>query len=264
MDIRNKTVVVTGGGSGIGAALCRRFAQENVKGVAVADIDLDGAQNIASEISKDTVAMALRCDVAKEEDIVNLIAETEKNLGPVDVFCSNAGILMLGDFTASDEQWQKTWGVNVMSHVYAARAVIPGMVKRGGGAFICTASAAGLLNMIESGMYAVSKHAALGFIENLAINYGDKGIYAAAICPMAVKSKMTANGGGSAGMDGILDAEEVADHVMRAMTEDRFLILPHPEVKQYIKHKAADTDKWIGGMRNFKKACETKMIIPKT
>jgi NAD(P)-dependent dehydrogenase (short-subunit alcohol dehydrogenase family) len=247
MQVKDKVVIVTGGSNGIGAALCRRFAKEGARAVVVADIDMQGAQTLAEEIG----GLAVQCDVAKEDDIIRLVQQTEAAYGAADLFCSNAGIIIMGLVEVSNADWQRIWEINVMSHVYAARAVMPGMLRRGSGGFVITASAAGLLNQIDSTPYTATKHAAVGLAENLAINYGDRGIQVSVICPMAVRSLMTRNGGGIAALDGMLDAEQVAQDLITALNEGQFMVLPHPQVKDYLQHKASDYDRWIQGMQRL-------------
>jgi NAD(P)-dependent dehydrogenase (short-subunit alcohol dehydrogenase family) len=253
MQVKNKVVVVTGGANGIGEALCRRFAKEGAAGVVVADIDETGAGSVARQIG----GHALRCDVSREDDIIELVRRTEALFGPVDIFCSNAGIIAKGIFEADNAAWERIWQVNVMAHVYAARAVIPGMLQRGGGAFVCTASAAGLLSQIDSASYSATKHAAVGLAENLAINYGDRGILVSVVCPMAVRTLMTRQGGGVAALDGMLEADQVAGDVIDALAEERFMVLPHPEVKVYFQRKADDYDRWIRGMQRLRVCFES-------
>jgi NAD(P)-dependent dehydrogenase (short-subunit alcohol dehydrogenase family) len=248
MQIKNKVVIVTGGANGIGAALCRRFAREGARAVVVADMDEPGARALAGEIH----GLAVQCDVSREEDVIRLVRQTETAYGAVDLYCSNAGIIIMGLFEVSNPDWQRIWEINVMSHVYAARAVLPGMLRRGSGGFVITASAAGLLNQIDSTPYTATKHAAVGLAENLAINYGDRGIQVSVICPMAVRSLMTRNGGGIAALDGMLEAEQVAEDLMAALDQGRFMILPHPQVKDYLQHKAADYERWIHGMQRLR------------
>jgi NAD(P)-dependent dehydrogenase (short-subunit alcohol dehydrogenase family) len=248
MQIKNKVVIVTGGANGIGAALCRRFAREGARAVVVADMDEPGARALAGEIH----GLAVQCDVSREEDVIRLVRQTETAYGAVDLYCSNAGIIIMGLFEVSNPDWQRIWEINVMSHVYAARAVLPGMLRRGSGGFVITASAAGLLNQIDSTPYTATKHAAVGLAENLAINYGDRGIQVSVICPMAVRSLMTRNGGGIAALDGMLEAEQVAEDLMAALDQGRFMILPHPQVKGYLQHKAADYERWIHGMQRLR------------
>lgn len=248
MQVKDKVAIVTGGSNGIGAALCRRLAQEKARSVVIADIDIQGAQTLAHEIG----GMAVQCDVAREEQIFELVRQTEDRFGPVDLFFSNAGIMIQGLLEVSNADWQRIWEINVMSHVYGARAVIPGMMERGSGGFVITASAAGLLNQIDSTPYTTTKHAAVGVADNLAINYGDKGIQVSVLCPMAVRSLMTRNAGGIAALDGMLEAEQVAEDVIFALEEERYMVMPHAEVKDYLQKKAADYDRWIKGMQRLR------------
>jgi len=248
MRIKDKVAIVTGGSNGIGAALCRKLSQEKAKAVVVADIDARGAQALAGEIG----GMTAQCDVAKEEEIIKLVGQTEARFGPVDLFFSNAGIMIQGLLDVSNADWQRIWEINVMSHIYGARAVIPGMLERGSGGFVITASAAGLLNQIDSTPYTTTKHAAVGVADNLAINYGDRGIQVSVICPMAVRSLMTQNGGGIAALDGMLEAEQVAEDVMLALEQERYMVMPHGKVKDYLQMKAADYDRWIKGMQRLR------------
>ena len=200
MDVKGKLVVVTGGASGIGQGLCRRFAHEGAKKVVVADVNEAGAKSVADEID----GTAVTCDVRKEEDVVQLVRFTEQKFGFIDLFCSNAGIIVLGGVEADNEAWKRIWEIKCPCDVYAARAVLPGMIKRGGGAFMVTASAAGLLSQIGSLPYSVTKHAAVGFAEKIAITYGDQGIKVFLLCPQAVLSQMTRQGGGVAAVDGLM------------------------------------------------------------
>jgi NAD(P)-dependent dehydrogenase (short-subunit alcohol dehydrogenase family) len=246
MEIRGKVAIVTGGASGIGAGIARRFAQEGARGVVVADLNLEQAQRVASDIG----AMAVRCDVSREADIQALVAATRERFGQVDIFMSNAGILgKPGGLELEDALWQKMWEVHGMAHVWAARAVVPGMIERGEGYFLVTASAAGLLNIVESAPYGVTKHAAVGIAEWLRIAYGRKGLRVSCLCPQSVETAMTAAGAGSAGVNGVLTPEQVAADVVATMREERFLVLPHPEVAKYFLNKAQDYDRWLGGMQ---------------
>lgn len=247
MYLKDKIAVVTGGASGIGGALCRRFSEQGARAVAVADIDAEGARRVADEIN----GIAVACDVSRQEDVEALVDRTENELGPIDVFCSNAGIMVSGALEVPDEDWQRIWEINVMAHVYAGRAVIDKMIARGGGWFVITASAAGLLSQIGSAPYSVTKHAAVGLAENIAITYGDQGIRVAAICPQAVETEMTRRGGGVAAVDGMIDARQVAEATVQGLAEERFLILPHPEVATYMQRKASDCDRWLKGMRRL-------------
>lgn len=252
MRVQGKVIVVTGGAAGIGRALCRRFAQEGAKAVVVADIDQAGATAVADEIG----GLPIKCDVGKEEEISEVVRQTEEKIGPIDLFCSNAGIMIWGGVEVPNEGWQRIWEINVLAHVYAARAVIPGMIERGGGYLLNTASAGGLLTQIGSAPYSVTKHAAIGLAENIAITYGDQGIKVSVLCPQAVRTEMAPGGGGVAAVDGLLEPEQVADTVMAALEEERFLILPHPEVQAYMERKAADYDRWLNGMRRLQKRFE--------
>jgi len=248
MKIKDSVAIVTGGANGIGEALCRRLAQDAARAVVVADVDLKGAQALADEIG----GVAVACDVGREKEVTELVRFTEERFGRVDLFFSNAGIMIQGLLDVSNVDWQRIWEINVMSHVYAARAVIPGMLERGSGGFVITASAAGLLNQIDSLPYTTTKHAAVGLADNLAINYGDRGIQVAVICPMAVRSLMTRNGGGIAALDGRLEAEQVAEDVMGALKRGDYMIMPHPRVKDYLERKATDYDRWVRGMQRLR------------
>ena len=251
--LRDKVIAVTGGASGIGEALCRRFAREGAKAVVAADVNEAGAKAVAESIAKQTKSAGIGCDVRREEDIIKLVRFTEEKFGPIDLFCSNAGIIEIGGFEVSNEAWQRIWEINVFAHVFAARAVVPGMIQRGGGAFLITASAAGLLSQIGSIPYSVTKHAAVGLAESLSITYGDQGIKVFALCPQAVRTGMTRDheGGGVAGVDGLMEPDQLAEAVMESFGKDEFLILPHAEVKMYMQRKAADYDRWLQGMRRL-------------
>jgi len=185
--------------------------------------------------------------------MIRLAKFTEDKYGRIDLFCSNAGIIAIGGYEVDNESWQRIWEINVLAHVFAARAVMPGMIKRGGGAFMITASAAGLLSQIGSLPYSVTKHAAVGLAENLEITYGGQGIQVFALCPQAVDTEMTklSEGGGVAGVDGLMKPEQLADAVMESFAADEFLILPHKEVKTYMQRKAADYTRWLQGMRRL-------------
>lgn len=250
MEIRDKVAVVTGGASGIGAGLAQRFARDGARGVVVADLNLERAQGVAAAIGPQ--AMAVRCDVSREADIQQLVQATRERFGRVDIYCSNAGILgRLGGIELEDALWDKMWQVHGMAHVWAARAVVPEMLERGGGYFLVTASAAGLLNIVESAPYAATKHAAVAIAEWLRIAYGRKGLRVSCLCPQSVQTDMTRDGTGSAGINGVLSPEQVAEVVVQAMREERFLALPHPEVAQYFQAKGQDYDRWLGGMQKL-------------
>jgi NAD(P)-dependent dehydrogenase (short-subunit alcohol dehydrogenase family) len=247
MNLRGKTIVVTGGGNGIGAALCRRFAAEGARRIVSGDLDAAAAEKVAREIGD--VAVGLGVDVADESQVRDLVARA----GDVDLFCSNAGISVTGGLDVTDADWERIWGINVKAHLYAARAVIPGMLARGGGYLLHTVSAAGLLTQIGSAPYSVTKHAALALAEWLAITYGDRGIKVSCLCPQGVRTNMLlrADGPGNFLLPGSLSVEEVADVVVQGLADERFLILPHPEVAEYFRRKASDYDRWLRGMRRL-------------
>lgn len=249
MKVKGKVTVITGAAGGIGAATGRKFAQEGARGVVVADLDRGRLEGVAKEID----GLAVTCDVTKEGDIQRLIKEAEAKYGPVDVFFSNAGIALAGQQEASDEIWEKSWGVHVLSHVYACRVLVPQMLKRGSGYLLSTASAAGLLSSISSAPYTVTKHAAVALAEQMAIQYGDKGIKISVLCPQAVDTNMlrsiTAT---SARVDGVVSPETVADCIVEAMDKEQFLILPHPVVLDYVRRKTSDWDRWLKGMQRLR------------
>lgn len=248
MDIKDRIVVVTGAAGGIGKSLALRFAQAGAKRVVCVDIDEAGALATAKEI--DGIGRGL--SVADEDAIRQLIEDIETQEGPIDLFCSNAGIMVPGGPEASNEDWQRIWEINLMSHVYAARHLIPRMIARGGGYLLNTASAAGLLSQVGSAPYSVTKHAAVAFAEWLALTYGDDGIKVSVLCPQAVRSAMTeGHEDGVASMDGMLEPDKVADDCLQAIEEERFLILPHPEVLDYMRRKAENYERWLGGMRKL-------------
>ncbi len=248
MDIKDRVVVVTGGASGIGRAAAIRFAQGGARGVVVADINADALKTVADSVK----GLAVRCDVSKEADIKALVAAAEARYGQVDVYFSNAGIGGgRGGFELDDDIWDQSWKIHGMAHVWAARATVPKMVERGSGYFIITASAAGLLNIVESAPYGVTKHAAVAFAEWLSIAYGRRGIKVSCLCPQAVRTGMVPGDGGSAGGDGILSAEQVAEDIVRVMGEETFLVLPHPQVLDYARMKTNNYDRWLGGMQKL-------------
>jgi NAD(P)-dependent dehydrogenase (short-subunit alcohol dehydrogenase family) len=249
MEISGKHVVVTGGASGIGRAMALRFAREGARGVVVADRDAQGAAAVAKECG----GLAVPTDVANQAQVQALVARASERFGTIDLFCSNAGIGVRGGEEVPDAEWQRIWEINVMAHVYAARAVLPAMLARAEGYLLNTASAAGLLTQIGSAPYAVTKHAAVAFAEWLAVTYGDRGINVSVLCPQAVRTAMTADTreGGVAGVDGMIEPEEVADAVIAGLREERFLILPHPSVAEYFRRKGDDYDRWLRGMRRL-------------
>src|SRR5215472_1327130 len=260
MQIQGKVVIVTGGANGIGRALCRRFANEGAQAVIVADIDTQGITRVADEIA----GVPSRCDVSKESEVQALVTLVTEKFGRVDIFCSNAGIGATGGPEAPDREWERSWDINVMAHVYAARAVLPQMLSRKEGYLVQTVSAAGLLTQIGSAPYSVTKHAALGFAEWLAITYGDEGIRVTALCPMGVRTQMLAKAefsGGSFILETAIEPEQAAEETIKAVTEERFLALPHPEVAKYISQKAGDYDRWLRGMRRLQ--ANTQILTPK-
>lgn len=251
MDIRNKVVIVTGGASGIGRSLAQRCAAEGARGVVVADIQQEAAQQVADGLPAG-VGLALRCDVRQEAEIQALVAATRERFGQVDAYLSNAGILgQAGGIELDDALWNAMWQVHGMAHVWAARAVVPEMVERGEGFFLVTASAAGLLSIVETAPYAVTKHAAVAFAEWLRIAYGRRGLGVACLCPQSVRTPMVKGTESSASHDGVLPPEQVAGDVLQAMQDGRFLVLPHPEVLQYLRAKGQDYERWLGGMQKL-------------
>jgi len=248
MDLKDRIIVITGAASGIGRAMARRFAAEGPKLIVCADRDEAGAKATAEEVG----GVAFKVDVSIEADIQSLIETVEADHGPIDLFCSNAGIGVGGGAEASNDAWQRIWDINVMAHVWAARHLVPLMTARGGGYLLNTASAAGLLSQIGSAPYAVTKHAAVGLAEWLAITHGDAGIKVSVLCPQAVRTAMTAgNEDGVASVDGMMEPEELAEVVVKSIAAEEFLILPHPQVLDYMRHKTADYGRWIGGMRKL-------------
>ena len=250
MELKSKVAVVTGGASGIGRALARRFAAEGARGVVVADMNAEGAKQVAAELG-DGVGLAVPTNVAIEAEVIALVAAAEDAFGPIDLFCSNAGIGVGRGVDTPNEGWERIWHVNVMAHVYAARAVLPGMLARGEGYILSTASAAGLLSQIGSAPYAVTKHAAVALAEWLSITHGDKGIRVSCLCPQGVKTNMLAGGGGALLGPTAIEPEDVAEAVIQGLREETFLILPHPEVREYFRRKGDDYDRWLRGMRRL-------------
>ena len=250
MELLDKVVIVTGGANGIGRALCRRFASENPRALFVADVNKDGAAAVAREVG----GVAVGCDVSRQQDIRALVDQALSSEGRIDLFCSNAGIAVDGGPEVIDDDWDRIWRINTLAHIFAARAVLPGMLQRADGYLLQTVSAAGLLTQIGSAPYSVTKHAALAFAEWLSITYGDRGIKVSALCPQGVRTDMLMNalqGGGEFLKEGALEPEQVADIVVQGLAEERFLILPHPEVAEYFSRKASDYDRWIRGMRRL-------------
>lgn len=249
MQIAGKVAVVTGAASGIGRALTERFMAEKAKAVIAVDLQEGALQALA----KSCGAIPMVCDVTVAANIAALVDQTEADHGPIDIFCSNAGICDIGDEHVSDDDWNLNWNLHVMAHVHAARAVAEKMADRGEGYLVNTASAAGLLSHIDSATYTVTKHAAVAFAEWLAIRYGDRGVRVSVLCPQAVRTPMTEGREGRvAAVDGMLEPGVVAESVVQAMADETFLILPHAEVLDYMRRKANDVDRWLGGMRKLR------------
>jgi len=252
VELTDRVVVVTGAARGIGRALATRFASEGAKAVVVVDIDAEGARSAAADIG----ATAMRCDVAHEDDVTDLVQQIEAAHGRIDIFCSNAGIAVGGGPEAANTDWQRIWDVNVMSHVYVARHVLPGMLARKEGYLVGTVSAAGLLNHVFAAPYGATKAAALSFFEWLSIAHGDDGIRVSCLCPQGVKTDMLALERSRLGIDfleaGALEPSAVAAAVVEGIRAERFLILPHPEVADFFKRKADDYDRWLRGMRRLR------------
>ena len=249
MKVKGKVCVVTGAAGGIGEAIARRYAKEGAKGVVVADMDAGRLDKVAKDIG----GLAVAGDIGKESEVQRLIAEAEKKFGQIDVFFSNAGIGRGGHEDATDKDWADSWAIHVMAHVYAARDLVPKMLKRPeGGYLLNTASAAGLLASMGSAPYGVTKHAGVALAEHLAIQYGDKGVRISVLCPQAVDTNMLRMAGATAAsVDGVLNTDAVAQTVIEAMEEERFLILTHPEVKEYMARKL-DRDRWLRGMQRLR------------
>jgi len=250
MELRDKVVVITGGSGGIGKAMATAFLREGAKAIMLADLNEDSVNQAAAEIGCDGMA----CDVTNETQIAALVEATETKHGPIDVFCSNAGAGGSGLLTdAHNDVWQRQWELHVMAHVYAARAVLPGMIERGSGYLMNTASAAGLLAALGSGPYTVTKAAAVKLAEFLAITHGDDGIAVSVLCPQGVNTAMAPRSLGDGQTDGIIEPSALADTVVDAMREERFHVLPHPEVEEYVRRKGDNIDRWLHGMQRLRK-----------
>jgi NAD(P)-dependent dehydrogenase (short-subunit alcohol dehydrogenase family) len=250
MELNDKHVVVTGGGNGIGRAMCRKFAAEGARAIVVADLDGDGATAVAEEVG----GTAVRLDVSVEEEVQGLVEGAIEANGPIDLFCANAGIITPGGLDDSNETWQRILGINLMAHVYAARALVPHWVARGEGYLLHTASAAGLLTGIGQLPYSVTKHGVVSLAEWLSITYGNAGVKVSCLCPQGVRTNMLMAGGEDASnflLPGSKAPEEVAEVVVEGLRDERFLILPHPEVAEFFRRKADDYDRWLRGMRRW-------------
>ncbi|MFF4599436.1 SDR family oxidoreductase [Amycolatopsis sp. NPDC001319] len=247
-------VVITGGGGGIGRALARRFAADGAR-VVVADLNGDAAAEVAAEVGGTSFAG----DVASEEGVAKLLAAARETLGEIDVFCANAGVAPFGDEQSTEDDWARTWDVNVMAHVRAAKQLLPAWLDRGKGHFIATASAAGLLTTLGSAPYSVTKHGALAFAEWLSATYRHRGITVQAICPQGVRTAMLESSGPRGQLlmgASAIDPDQVADALFTAIDEGRFLVLPHPEVAEYYALRATQTDRWLGGMNKLQRKIE--------
>jgi NAD(P)-dependent dehydrogenase (short-subunit alcohol dehydrogenase family) len=257
MKLSGRVAVITGAASGIGAAMARRFAAEGAAAVIVTDLDAAAAAVVADSLG--VPAEALAVDVSVEAEIAELVAGVQERHGRIDLFCSNAGITTGAGVQASDGLWAASWSVNLLSHVYAARAVLPGMLERGEGYLLQTCSAAGLLTAVADAPYTVTKHAAVGLAEWLSVTYGDRGIRVSALCPQGVRTPLLTDGLDAghpgarmvAASGALLEADDVAEAVVRGLDEERFLILPHPEVATFAQRKAADPDRWLKAVRTM-------------
>ncbi len=251
MDLADRLVVVTGGASGIGRALATACADNGARRVVVVDRDSAGATAVATQIGE--TATAITADLSLEAEVMRVVDAVEADHGPIDLFCSNAGVLSIGGIELPDDEWRRVMDINVMAHLWAARALVPRMLARGGGYLLSTASAAGLLSQIGSAPYSVSKHAAVALAEWLTITYGHAGLTVSVLCPQAVDTAMLGgrDDGGVAGLDGVLSPEEVAWVAVEGIHDERFLILPHPDVVDYEQRRAGDRERWLEGMRRL-------------
>jgi NAD(P)-dependent dehydrogenase (short-subunit alcohol dehydrogenase family) len=250
MELTGRVCVVTGGSGGIGRAMAKAFLREGAKAVVLADLDADRVAAAAGELGCEGQA----CDVTREADVQRLVTSTLARHGRIDLFCSNAGAGgpgLLAD--AANEVWQKQWELHVMAHLYAARAVLPSMLERGEGYLLNTASAAGLLAALGSGPYTVSKAAAVKFAEFLSITHGDQGIRVSVLCPQGVNTAMAPRSLGDGQTDGIIEPDTLAVVVVEAIRAERFYVLPHPEVEEYVRRKGNNIDRWLQGMRRLRK-----------
>lgn len=249
MELDGRVVVITGGTGGIGRAMARAFVSEGARAVVVADLDAARVAEVAAELGCDGQV----CDVTDEAQVAELVERVLDDHGPIDLFCSNAGASGSGGLTeAPDEEWQSQWELHVMAHLYAARAVLPSMIARGEGYLLNTASAAGLLAAIGSGPYTVSKAAAVKLAEFLAITHGDDGIRVSVLCPQGVNTAMAPRSLGDGQTDGIIEPDDLAAVVVDAIRDERFHVLPHPEVADYVRRKGDDPDRWLAGMRRLR------------
>jgi NAD(P)-dependent dehydrogenase (short-subunit alcohol dehydrogenase family) len=265
MELSDRVAVVTGGGSGIGRGLVRRFVAEGARGVVAADLNGEAVEALAAELGAGVLGQA--CDVTDDEQVGRLIDRAQEAFGPIDLFCANAGIGTGAGLDAPDAVWDASWAVNVRAHILAARRLVPGWLERGEGYWLSTASAAGLLTQIGDAPYAVTKHAAVAFAEWLAVTFGARGLRVSCLCPMGVNTAMLQTGLDQAGSEGlgvrvvaaagrVLEPEDVAETVLEALREERFLVLPHAEVLEFLRRKTSDTDRWIAGMQRLQAMVE--------
>ena len=250
MEMQDKVVVITGGSGGIGKAMAKAFLAEGATSIVLVDLNEAAVKAAAAEIG----CIGEVCDVTNEAQIIDLVDRTLASQGRIDVFCSNAGAGGSGVLTdAPNDVWQAQWDLHVMSHIYAARAVLPSMIERGDGYLLNTATAAGLLAAMGSGPYTVTKAAAVKFAEFLAITHGDDGIRVSVLCPQGVNTAMAPRSLGDGQTDGIIEPEQLAQTVLQTLREERFYVLPHPEVEDYVRRKGDDIDRWLGGMRRLRR-----------
>ncbi|MEM8798446.1 MAG: SDR family oxidoreductase [Pseudomonadota bacterium] len=255
MDIKGKNIVITGAAHGIGAALAKRFRKEGAGTIALFDRDMDAAEATASEME----GIAYGVDMSNEAQVQTASEDFLSRVGDVHLVCSNAGVAFSDgpDWTSgsqTNKQWEVAWQVNVMASVYLTRAFLPGMRERGDGYFLITSSAAGLLSQVGDAAYSTTKHAAIGYAESLAISHGDEGIKVSALCPQGVETRMTEGMEGSTTLtDGKLPVEDLCDSVMAGLAAEQFMILPHPQVADYVARKVSNYDRWVGGMRKLRR-----------
>jgi len=249
VQLKDRVIIITGAGSGIGAALARRFADEEPRALILADINGESAAEVAEQIG----GTPFQADVSLYDDNARLVDSAEERFGPVDLFCANAGIGFAGDEQTSAEDWNRMWDVNLMSHVHAAKRLVPGWLARGEGYFLSTASAAGLLTNLKAAQYSVTKHGAVAFSEWLAVTYGAQGLRVSCLCPMGVNTPFikSAEEFGPLLEPYAIEPQQVAEAVVAGLASESFLILPHPEVKKFFQNKANDYDRWIMGMQKL-------------
>ena len=259
MDLSGKICVVTGAAGGIGSACARAFADAGARGVVVSDLDAAGAEAVAAGIrARGGNAIAIAADVGTEAGNLDLIARAEREVGPIDLFHANAGVAVGQGVAAPDDVWDLVWRVNVMAHVWVARAMVPRWITRGGGYLITTASMAGILTSLGDGPYAATKHAAVGFAEWLAITHGAEGVRVSCLCPGAINTKMlrgalesAAQAAAVIGGGAVMEPDEVARLVVQAVREERFLVFTHPEMTEFVQRKANDPERWLRGMQRL-------------